>query len=97
MVAVEGLLPEVGPVAREDTVALRSFFSAGAVTDLEEVVVLKFGLSAPPVALEEVVVRSGRSVAGVSLEGVRVLRSGLSAAADVREELVVFRSVLSAD
>lgn len=97
MVAVDGLLPEIGPVAREDTVVLRSAFSAGAVTDLEEVVVLKLGLSVPPVALEKVVVRSGRSVAGVSLEEVSVLRSGLSAAAVVREELVVFRSCLSAD
>lgn len=85
----------MGPVAREDRTG-RSVFSAGAAT-LEEVVVFKFDLSVPPVALEEVVVRSERSVASVGREDVKVFRSGLSAVAAAREEIVVFRSALSAD
>lgn len=77
----------VGPVARDDTGTLRSFLSTDVV-DREEAVVYKLGLSVPPVALEAIVGRSGRSVDDVNREDDNVLLSDLSAAAAVRGALV---------
>lgn len=71
----------VGPVIRDDTGTFRSFLSTDAV-DREEAVVYRLGLSVPPVALEEVVLRSD------SREDDNVFLSDLSAGAAVREEVV---------